>query len=186
MRKIALIFISLLICFGFSACNGNEDNIKQDLTDTLNAISDGTMDEHSYIYSSDFNITANDVLANRNETTQKIASLVKYKILNISSENDTASVKIKITAPDTYKMINEIASTMQEESIDALLKALNTKLDEEFPQKEFDVSADLKLINEHWYLVPNGQLTNAFTGGLIEQYFMMGQNTINELLGEEN
>lgn len=186
MKRVILIFISLLICLSLSACDGHENDIKQDLADTLNAIGHGTLDEHSYIYGSNLNIATGDTNIQGGEITKKIANLVEYEILDISSEEDTAKVKIKITAPDTYKMIEDIAATMQEENTDMLLKTLSIKLDEEFPKKEFDVAVDLKLINEHWYLVPNGQLTNAFTGGLIEQYFMMGQNTINELLGEEN
>ena len=186
MKRVILIFISLLICLSLSACDGHENDIKQDLADTLNAIGDGTLDAHSYIYGSNLNIATGDTNIQGGEITEKIATLVEYEILDISSEEDTAKVKIEITAPDTYKMIEDIAATMQEENTDMLLKTLSIKLDEEFPKKEFDVAVDLKLINEHWYLVPNGQLTNAFTGGLIEQYFMMGQNTINELLGEEN
>ena len=186
MKKAALIFVSLLFCFSLSACDRHEKGIKQDLTDTLNAISNGTLDEHSYIYGSNLNIAIGDSNIQGSEITEKVANLVGYEILDISSEEDTAKVKIKITAPDTYKMIEDIAATMQEENTDMLLKTLSVKLDEEFPKKEFDVAVDLKLINEHWYLVPNGQLTNAFTGGLTEQYFMMGHNTINELLGEEN
>lgn len=186
MKRVILIFISLLVCLSLSACDGHENDIKQDLADTLNALGNGTLDEHSYIYSSNLNIATGDTNIQGGEITEKIANLVEYEILDISSEEDTAKVKIKITAPNTYKMIEDIAATMQEENTDILLKTLSIKLDEEFPKKEFDVSVDLKLINEHWYLVPNGQLTNAFTGGLIEQYFMMGQNTINELLGEEN
>ena len=185
MKKMASIFVLILICFNLSACECHKNNIRQDLTDTLDAISNGTSDEHSYIYKSNLNIATANTNIQSDEITKKIAALVEYEIFDILSEGNTANAKIKITAPDTYKMIRDIATTMQEEDTDILLKTLSVKLDEEFPKKEFDVSVDLKLINEHWYLIPNGQLANAFMGGLIEQYFMMGQNTINKLLGEE-
>lgn len=106
--------------------------------------------------------------------------------MNVSAEEHTANANLRITTPDTYKMIEEITSTVQEENVDVLLTAFNDNLNGKFPQKEFDASVDLKLVNEHWYLIPNEQLADAFTGGLIEQYFMMGENIINKLLGEDD
>lgn len=185
-KRLVIGFVLLLICLSLSACNRNENDIKQDLTCTLDAIKDGTLDEQSYIYTSTLNAIDSDISDRSSEITEKVASLVEYKILNVSAEEDTANANLRITVPDTYNMIEEIASTMQEENVDVLLTELNNKLNGEFPQKEFDVSVDLKLVNEHWYLIPNEQLANAFAGGLIEQYFMMGENAINKLLGEDD
>lgn len=186
-KRFVIGFIVLLIGFSLSACNRHENDVEHDLVYTLDAIKNGTVDDQSYIYSCTLNVTDNNVSDKSGKITKKVANLVEYKILNVSEEeNNIAKAKIRITAPDTYKMIEEIASTMQEENVDVLLTALNDKLNGKFPQKEFDVSVDLKLVNEHWYLIPNDQLADAFTGGVNEQYFKMGQDVIDKLLEEDD
>ena len=91
-----------------------------------------------------------------------------------------------MVAPDVYHLITEIASEMQENNVDRLLEQLDVKLDKDVPTKEYEVTVGLRLVNNHWYLVPTGDLSNAFSGGIIEKYSTMGQNIIEDLLEEEN
>lgn len=183
MKKIIIILVSLSILFTLSACDRNED-VEKDLTDTLNAISADTIDEHSYIYNTSLNHTDN-IHTYSDEITKKIASKVKFSILDISSIEETAEAEIKLIAPDAYQMMDDIASTMQEESVEILLKTLNLQLDKDFSTKEFKITVNLRLVDDHWYLIPNGQLANAFAGGLIEKYSMMGKDKVDKLVGEE-
>lgn len=185
MKKIILVIISVLIIISLLSCNRHED-IRQDVMDTLSAISNGTLDEHSYIYSSSFSANGDEAYAYNDEITQKIVSSVQYSVLKISQNGEIAEAEIKFVAPDAYQMIEDIVLTMQEDNIDMLLETFSSQLDKKFPTKEFKVSVNLKLINEHWYLVPNSQLANAFSGGLIEKYSMMGENTIDKLLEVED
>ena len=48
VKKIILVIISALIIISLLSCNRHED-IRQDVMDTLSAISNGTLDEHSYL-----------------------------------------------------------------------------------------------------------------------------------------
>ena len=78
-------------------------------------------------------------------------------------------------------MIAEISLELQEDNVEALLDILDNNLDGDYTVKEYEIADNLKLINEHWYLIPNGELVNAFSGGIVEQYSMMGQDIINNL-----
>ena len=181
MKKSVCAILCFLIIGGLSACSSQKE-IEQDLTASLNEIRTGTLAENSYIYSSNLGIANDNNYFNSNEITQKIASNVHFTITDISQNEESAEADIEFSAPDVYQMIEEIASTMQEENVEKLLEALDTQLDGDFPTKEFEVTVDLRRMNDHWYLIPNSQLANAFSGGLIEQYSLMGQNIVDELL----
>lgn len=75
-KRLVIGFVLLLICLSLSACNRNENDIKQDLTCTLDAIKDGMLDEQSYIYSSTLNAADSDISDRSSEITEKVASFV--------------------------------------------------------------------------------------------------------------
>ncbi len=183
--------MSLLFMVTLSACNkpnntdlGNTEACKKDLIATLEELKSSTINEKSYIYSS--NLSAIDSASDFNdEINKKMAGLVEYTVKSIAINGESANASVTLIAPDVYHLITEIASEMQENNVDRLLEQLDDKLDEDVPTKEYEVTVGLKLVNEHWYLVPNGELSNAFSGGIIEQYSMMGQKVIEGLLGGE-
>lgn len=190
MKRIFLFLLSSLLITTLSACNRvNQDFdmlCKQDLIKTLDEIKSSTTNESSYIYSSNLSATsaASDASS---EINKKIAGLVEYSILGISADEETAEASVKLIVPDVYKLITEIAAGMQENNVDLLLERLNEKIDGDMAMKEYEVTVALKLVDEHWFLIPSGELANAFSGGIIEQYSMMGQNIIEGLLeGESN
>jgi len=175
-----------------SACNkpkdtdlDNTEACEKDLIATLEELRSNTINEKSYIYSP--NLSAVDSSSDfSNEINKKIAGLVEYTVKDVMINGGSADARVKLIAPDVYHLITEIASEMQENNVDRLLEQLDNKLDEDIPTKEYEVTVGLRLVNEHWYLVPTGELSNAFSGGIIEQYSMMGQNIIEGLLEEEN
>lgn len=195
-RKIFILLMSFLIV-ALSACNKTKDinldntghNLtaacEEDLTTTLEELKSSTTNEKSYIYSSSLSVvkSSSDFSSDINK---KIARLVEYTILDVSVNGESAIANAQLIVPDVYFLIKEIASEMQENNIDRLLEQLDGRLDEDVPTKEYEIKVDLKLVNEHWYLVPSGELSNAFSGGIIEQYSMMGQNVVEDLLEGED
>lgn len=192
MRRIILLLMLLLFMVTLSACNkpkdtdlDNTEACEKDLITTLEELRSNTITEKSYIYSP--NLSAIDSSSDfSNKINKRIAGLVEYTVKDVTINGESADARVKLIAPDVYHLITEIASEMQENNVDQLLEQLDDKLDEDVPTKEYEVTVDLRLVNEHWYLVPSGELSNAFSGGIVEQYSMMGQNIMEELLEEEN
>lgn len=192
MKRIILLLMSLLFMVTLSACNkpndtdlDNTEACEKDLLATLEELRSNTITEKSYIYSP--NLSAVDSSSDfSNEINKKIAGLVEYTVKDITINGESADARVTLITPDVYYLITEIASEMQENNVDQLLEQLNNKLDEDVSTKEYEVTVGLRLINDHWYLVPTGELSNAFSGGIIEQYSMMGLNIIEGLLEEEN
>ena len=120
------------------------------------------------------------------EISNKIIEKVEYEIADISIDKNVAEAEVKVIAPNTYVILESIASTMQENNVIELLDIFNKQLDEDYPIKEFNVTVNLKLVDEHWYLIVDGQLSNALTGGLVEQYSIMGEDIIEQLLEESD
>lgn len=184
IKQIIILFVSIFLMGTMSAC-GNSKNVEQDLIKTLDELKNGVTNEESYIYNS--SLSASESIPNSNDDiNKKIASLVEYSISEITVRGEEADASIKLTSPDIYVLLTEIASDMQENDVEQLLEQLNDSLDENILTKKYEITVNLKLVNEHWYLVPSGELANAFSGGIIEQYSAMGLNVIDGFLEEEN
>lgn len=184
MKQIIILFVSIFLMGTMSAC-GNSKNVEQDLIKTLDELKNGVTNEESYIYNS--SLSASESIPNSSDDiNKKIASLVEYSISEITVKGEEADASIKLTSPDIYALLTEIASDMQENDVEQLLEQLNDRLDENILTKKYEITVNLKLVNEHWYLVPSGELANAFSGEIIELYSAMGLNIIDGLLEEEN
>ena len=192
MRRVIPLLMSLLFIVILSACNkpkgtdlDNTEACEKDLIATLEELRSNTINEKSYIYSPNLS-TVDSSSDFSNEINKKIAALVGYTVQDVTINGESADASVKLVAPDVYHLITEIASEMQENNVDRLLEQLDVKLDKDVPTKEYEVTVGLRLGNNHWYLVPTGELSNAFSGGIIEKYSTMGQNIIEDLLEEEN
>lgn len=189
MKRIFIFLLTLLLLLSFSACTQSKkaktELCIQDLSKTLYEIQNSTTDDNSFIYSSRMT-TMDETSSHNHEISKKIASLVSFSVLSIDTKEDTAQAHVSFTVPDVYRQITEIAAMMQENNTEILLEALVDKLDKNNETKDFDVIVDLKLVDGHWYLIPSGELANAFSGGIIEQYSTMGERVIEHLLEEDN
>lgn len=196
MKRFILIIASLLLVITFSACSKSDDTTEssfdesimemceQDLIKTLDEMKNSAISNESYIYNSDILITG-DTSSNSNEINKEIASLVEYSISKITINENRATASLKMTVPDVYKMMTKIASGMEENNTEILFEQLSKQLNGKTPTQEYEIIVELRNVNGHWYLVPNGELANVFSGGLIEQYSLMGLNIIEGLLEED-
>lgn len=163
-----------------------QDHVKSDLTETLNTICNGENSGNTYIYNLNLSRHMKENDMGNEEISNKIIEKVEYEIADISIDKNVAEAEVKVIAPNTYVILESIASTMQENNVIELLDIFNKQLDEDYPIKEFNVTVNLKLVDEHWYLIVDGQLSNALTGGLVEQYSIMGEDIIEQLLEESD
>ena len=159
MRKILAALLTILL-FTLSGC-GNEKDIRKDLESTLNELISQSGSEEVYVYRAD--IFQED--SGSEITLDNLRSKVTYKIRDIGDSKAT----VVFTAPDTMALLNAAVQSGVSDT-EELMGAVDEALQGDFPTCEYEVELELKEMNEHWYLVPNAQLENALSGGLLDGY----------------
>lgn len=182
MKRIICLYITIMIMISLVGCD-NHNELKQDLTNTLDTIISGEEKNDIYIYGK--NIGFNNENSENEKIRKKIIKNIDYKIISVEENENEAEVKLKIKTPDAYQMLQDIVLSNQENNIKSLLDSFEKQLEDDFPKKEFEVTINLMLFNNHWYIIPNDEFANAFSGGLIEQYSLIGRRTVENLLEEE-
>lgn len=184
IKKFACTLIILFILLSMSGCgNLNHGQLKDDLTNTIESMLGKNDTNEIYISGLTFlSETSYQVLMD-NEVGNRICELIEYRIENIDIKDEEATVVINIKSPDIYQMICQIVENKNASDTDSLLKELLSQLNTEYQTTEKNVSCNLEYKNEHWYLIPNTELSNMLSGNLYEYYANLGKNTVDELTG---
>lgn len=101
---------------------------------------------------------------------QVITSMLEYEILSVTEEDDTATAAVRITAPDTPAILDDVLADMDVYDAEIFVERMEDALRTDSRTVEFTVEVTLQGVDGIWYLVPDGQLTNAMTGGLLQVY----------------
>ena len=112
-----------------------------------------------------------------------ISGQLTYEVGEVSAKGKTASASLKITAPDTPAILQEALGELDEYSDEAFIEAMSARLGRSHDTVSFDVELELKRIDGVWYIIPNAELTNAMTGGLLQMYEDTVQQVRNRLIG---
>lgn len=168
--------IGLLLTISLSGCEGV--SAENDLSHTLDALRSNSL-ENAYLYSSGDLLPQNDFTAsqNENEVNLLIKKQSSFQIQRIEVDGDNATAYVTVSAPDVLQILEQQSAFIEGQDVTALLDLVQQELEQEdFPKKEFDITATLKQVDSHWYLMPNYDLNNALSGGLLERYAQIVQD----------
>lgn len=112
-----------------------------------------------------------------------ISGQLAYEIEEVSAKGNTASASLKITAPDAPAVLRETLDELDEYSDEAFIEAMSARLGRGHGTVSFDVEVELQRIDGVWHLIPNAELTNAMTGGLLQMYEDTVRMIQNQLMG---
>ncbi|HIV24492.1 MAG TPA: hypothetical protein IAB71_01705 [Candidatus Scatomonas pullistercoris] len=162
MKKLFIGALAVCLTAALSACQKKaDDSLEADLRVSLDTLIQGEDLQDSYIYETDL---WNSVQGGSPEL-DAVRSKITYKI----TDAEEGSAKVQFFAPDVLTIletaVSEGAGDTQE-----LLDALEDSLRGSFPIKEFQTELELRQVEDHWYLLPNDELNNALSGGLMEAY----------------
>lgn len=175
MKRMYYIVLVFVLVFGVSGC-GEKKQVEEDLTCTLDFLITGDEAKESYLYS----VNIMDTGLEMEGIFKHTASKVTYKISDIKVDKNKATAVIQFTTPDVYQILSDMPVETEEELLEEKVKE---QLEREFPIKEYEVTVDLKQVEEHWYLIPNAELSNVMAGGMVEWYSEMGLRVIEKLMG---
>ncbi len=114
---------------------------------------------------------------------QVITSMLEYEILSVTEEDDTATSTMRITAPDTPAILDDVLADIDVYDVEVFVSRMEDALRTDSRTVEFTVEVTLQGVDGIWYLVPDGQLTNAMTGGLLQVYADQVQAIQDGLMG---
>lgn len=153
--------------------NDGIGNIEADLNATLNSIRDGDSANSGYHLSS-------GAFRQRTEIAQKIADSVTYDIIKTERKGNEAKATVSFSFPDGITIME--MSSSSSENIEELLKQFKVELAKKKYVLKKDITLELVCVENHWYLAPNLEMDNVFSGGLLEQYAKTNLNNFNKLL----
>lgn len=179
MKKASILILILLLTIFLCSCSQKE-NPEKSVSDALNALK--TMDSETARKYIDYNmIIQNANLDNQATKTsnQKIASLMlknlEYSIISSNVNNDTATVKAKLTNLDITSISNEYSmenlnltisqsfvSDIDKKTSEDLICELLSKTDNKKVSNTIDI--ELYKENDTWKIKTTQNLANAILG----------------------
>ena len=98
-----------------------------------------------------------------------ICQQLRYEILETQTEGDRCVATMKIRVPDTVALVQLALQDMESYEETAFLERMTALLEETVPMREATVEVELTWIEENWYLVSNGEFSDAITGGMLSR-----------------
>ena len=98
-----------------------------------------------------------------------ICQQMRYEILETQTEGDRCVATMKIRVPDAVALVQRALKDMGSYEEAAFLDRMTALLEETAPMREATVEVELTRIEENWYLVSNGEFSDAITGGMLSR-----------------
>lgn len=166
-----------------------EDQIRDDITYTLNEIRSNRFSNGAYIYDFESEDNNSSALLSEEEINIKFLSQIDYKIEKLSKDSDNThgEAVITFTFPDLLTTIVEASEYLENDTNkEALLSLISEKLNGNYKTKEQKVKLDIVYKQSHWYIIPNSELSNVLSGGLLDYYSSLGKKYIQTKSEEES
>lgn len=172
-RRFVTLGAVVLALFLLVGC-GEEDQMREDLTTTLDALITQDGREACYLYQ------AGPLQAQAPDSP--VLNDVKSKVTYEIGEMGDGTATVRFTTPDLLQILQSCAEAGAADTQD-LLDAAQQKLQGDYPTREYAVTVRLQKVEDHWYLVPDTQLEDVLSGGIIEGYTDQVSDWIDEMEG---
>lgn len=176
---VLLCIILLVVSIGALAGCGDKKGAEAAVNEAMSALVSGGNENIPIL-----TLDGSTVNGFENEGLARVISgQLTYEVGEVSAKGKTAHASLKITAPDTPAILRETLGELDEYSDEAFIEAMSARLGRGHDTVSFDVELELKRIDGVWYLIPNAELTNAMTGGLLQMYGDTVEQIRNRLAG---
>lgn len=178
-RLLALLLAALLVC-SLAACGAereerNRESAEDALEDSLEALTEGG---EVWILGPGGSPVA---MQQAQGLGGLIAGRLDMDVESVKERGKSATAELTITAPDAAPLVKEALEGMTAFDEVAFTEKL-TQLLENAEETVFVVEVELELVDGAWCIVPNGDFSNAISGGLLEQYMALRQTVMDALV----
>lgn len=176
LRLIGLLLVLTLLC-GCSIVIKPKTASKKDLEKTVTAAMDaltvGDVDKAVFL-----GVDGEPVsLSGNSGIAGKISALTTYEVVSVEGEGKSGKAVLDITTADAVTLVYSAIEGMDTFDQGQFLSNLETMLPEA-PTKTFRVEVQLRQVDGQWLVVMDAQLSNAITGGLLDEYNTLQQKML--------
>ena len=177
MKMIRLIglLLALTVLFG---CGGkdkpvSEKDLKKTVSAAMGALTAGDVEEAVFL-----GVDGEPVsLSGHSGIAGKIAALTTYEVVSVEGQGKTGKAVLDITAADAVALVYGAIEGMEAFDQTQFLTNLEAMLPDA-PTRTFRVEVQLQQVDGRWLMVMNAQLSNAITGGLLDEYNALQQELL--------
>ena len=176
VRIIGLLLVLTLLC-GCSIVIKPKTASKKDLEKTVTAAMDaltvGDVDKAVFL-----GVDGKPVsLSGNSGIAGKISALTTYEVVSVEGEGKSGKAVLDITTADAVTLVYSAIEGMDTFDQGQFLSNLETMLPEA-KTKTFRVEVQLRQVDGQWLVVMDAQLSNAITGGLLDEYNTLQQKML--------
>lgn len=107
----------------------------------------------------------------------KISASTTYEVVSVEGLGDSGTVVLDITTADAVTLVYDAIEGMEKFDEEQFLANLERLLPDA-KTKTFRVEVELRQVDGQWLVVMNAQLSNAITGGLLDEYNALQQKML--------
>lgn len=178
-RMHCLILWVLLVALSFSGC-ASTPAAKDTLQDTLTALVSGDGQNVSVLAPNGTPVTG----IQSSGIAQIITGKVTFQIISVSEKGKTATATLSICAPDAVALMRQALADMDVYDAERFTANMSALLEGDIPTVSYEVEVTMQYVDGQWCLVPNNELSNALSGGLLQEQARLEQ-AIRDAFAEE-
>lgn len=182
-RPLCRIFLFVLVSSlaMLSGCGQKTEKAEEALERALLALTEGEGQDVPLLGADGTPVTGfeNQGLA------REICVQLSWEIKEVSEEDGEAEIVVEIAAPDMPSIVREVLDGMEEYDQELFQERMKEALQDGPPSVSFTVELRMRYEDDTWYLIPDAQLGNAITGGLLRDYADQVQRIREDLGGGE-
>ncbi len=176
IRLIGLLLVLTLLC----GCSivikpkaASKKELEKTVTAAMTALTVGEVDKPVFL-----GVDGEPVsLSGHKGIAAKISAGTTYEVVSVEGEGKSGKAVLDITTADAVKLISSAIEGMEVFDQARFLENLENLLPNA-PTKTFRVEVQLRQVDGQWLVVMNAQLSNAITGGLLDEYNSIQQNML--------
>lgn len=178
MRLIGLLLALSLLCGcggGSKSRPASKKQLEKTVTAAMTALTVGEVEEPVFL-----GVDGEPVsLSGHSGIAGKISANTTYEVVSVEGEGKTGKAVLEITTADAVKLVYEAIEGMESFDQTQFLTNLENLLPDA-PTKTFRVEVELRQVDGKWLVVMNAQLSNAITGGLLDEYNTLQQKMLED------
>lgn len=176
VRLIGLLLVLTMLC-GCGILIKPKAASKKDLEKTVSAamaaLTVGDVDEPVFLGVDGTAVS----LSGHSGIAGKISAVTTYQVVSVEAEGKTGKAVLDITAADAVALVYGAIEGMETFDQARFLTNLENMIPHA-PTKTFRVEVQLQQVDGQWLIVMNAQLSNAITGGLLDEYNALQQKLL--------
>lgn len=179
MRKVRLIglLLALSLLWGCGGGSKSKPASKKDLEKTvtaaMTALTVGEVEEPMFLGTDGEAVS----LSGHSGIAGKIAAGTTFEVVSVEGKGKSGKAVLDITTADAVTLVYSAIEGMETFDQAQFLTNLE-KLLPDAPVKTFRVEVELQQVDGRWLVVMNAQLSNAITGGLLDEYNTLQQKLL--------